>query len=60
MERDSSSVARTRALLALPEARGALYDEEMERTRRRIQAVHRARVSQDTEPAGAPRLQPRR
>ncbi len=59
MDRDISPVAAMRTLLALPDERGALFDEEMARTRRRIDAVHRAAVSHDTEPAGAPRLQPR-
>jgi len=58
MERDASPSTGMRALLALPDERGALFDEEMARTRRRIDAVHRAAVSHDTEPAGAPRLQP--
>ncbi len=58
MERDAAPNTSMRTLLNLPDARGALFDEEMERTRRRIEAVHRAPVSHETEPAGAPRLQP--
>ncbi|HLN13172.1 MAG TPA: hypothetical protein VK587_08275 [bacterium] len=59
MDRDTSRVVELRTLLALPDERGALFDDEMARTRRRIDAVHRAAVSHNTEPAGAPRLQPR-
>jgi hypothetical protein len=47
-----------RALLALPDGRGALFDEEMERTRARIERLHRIAVSHNTAPAGAPRLGP--
>ena len=42
MEGGSPPVPRMRALLALADGRGRLFDEEMERTRARIQSVHRA------------------
>lgn len=58
MESGSPPAARMRALVALADGRGALFDEEMERTRARIQRVHGVEVSYDTAPAGAPRLGP--
>jgi len=59
MEPDPARAPRMRALLVLPDARGALFDEEMERTRARIESVHRASVSHDTPPAGSPCLRSR-
>jgi hypothetical protein len=56
MQWDAAPNTSIRTLLNLPDTRGALFDEEMERTRGRIEAVHRAPVSYETEPAGAPRL----
>ncbi|HYM68735.1 MAG TPA: hypothetical protein VEZ44_04000 [bacterium] len=56
MERDTSALAWTRALLTLPTETGRDFDDELEAIRRRIKAVHDAPVTHDTEPAGAPRL----
>jgi len=57
MDLDPSVVAWTRALLTLPAERGVHFAEEWDAVKRRIEAVHRAPVTHETEPAGAPRLQ---
>ncbi len=56
MERDAAARARLEILLGVPADLGRHFETEMETVRRRIEAVHRAPVSHDVEPAGAPRL----
>jgi hypothetical protein len=56
MDPDRSVIAWTRALLGLPAEAGERFSEEWTAVARRIEIVHGLRVSHDTEPAGAPRL----
>ncbi|TMI89342.1 MAG: hypothetical protein E6H00_10120 [Bacillati bacterium ANGP1] len=58
MEPDPPVIAWTRRLLKLPPASGERFPEEWKIVARRIEVVHTLPVSRDTEPAGAPRLQP--
>ncbi len=56
MERDAAARAWLEILLRVRADAGRYFEAEMEATRRRIEAVHRAPVTHDVEPAGAPRL----
>src|SRR5438105_1292203 len=57
-EPDPPVTAWTRRLLKLPPASGERFPQEWKIVARRIEVVHTLPVSRDTEPAGAPRLQP--
>lgn len=56
---EPAAVTWTRTLLRLPAESGERFLDEWKVVRRRIEAVHGVSVSNETEPAGAPRLETR-
>ncbi len=57
MDPEPTAVTWTRTLLKLPVETGERFNDEWQIVRRRIEAVHGVSLSNDTEPAGAPRLE---
>ncbi len=59
MDLEPAAVTWARTLLKLPVETGERFTDEWQIVRRRIEAVHGVSLSNETEPAGAPRLETR-
>ncbi len=57
MDPEPAAVTWARTLLNLPVETGERFNDEWQIVRRRIEAVHAVSLSNETEPAGAPRLE---
>ncbi len=57
MNPEQAAVTWIRTLLNLPAQSGERLNDEWQIVRRRIEAVHGVSLSNETDPAGAPRLE---